>query len=152
MARGTRRALVSPAAFWDASALVPLCVNQTNSAAAKSLYDHYEIVVWWGTSVEIASAVARLLRMSLIKRAEWNHALKIASILANTWFVIEPSVALRTKAEHLVQIYDLRAADAFQLAAALEWCKDTPGGEVFLTADERLLQAALLAGFDANKI
>lgn len=45
--------------------------------------------------------------------------------------------------------YDLRAADAFQLAAALEWCDGAPQGRTFLTADTRLFQAAILSGFDA---
>jgi predicted nucleic acid-binding protein len=131
---------------------VPLCVNQANTALAQSFYNQYDLVVWWGTSVEIASAIARLLRISLIKRAEWTHALRIAAILADTWSVIEPSSALRTRAEQLVQSYDLRAADSFQLAAALAWCKDTPQNLSFMTADDRLLQAALLAGFDAKRI
>jgi hypothetical protein len=35
-----------------------------------SLYKLHEAVIWWGTPVEIASALARLLRM---KRLEaWN--------------------------------------------------------------------------------
>ncbi|MGA3319110.1 MAG: hypothetical protein ABSC64_22055 [Candidatus Korobacteraceae bacterium] len=29
--------------------------------------------------------------------------------------------------------YDLRAADSFQLAAALEWCEDDPQGRVLAT-------------------
>lgn len=152
MARGARRALALPPTFWDASALVPLCVNQNNTAAARSFYAMYEVAIWWATPVEIASATARLLRMSLIKSTEWNHAQKIASILADSWSVIEPSNALRTTAERLVRTYDLRAADAFQLAAALEWCKHTPRGQIFLTADDRLLQSALLAGFDGKRV
>jgi prevent-host-death family protein len=38
------------------------------------------------------------------------------------------------------------------LAAALEWCHDRPNGRVFLTADQRLRQAANLAGFDAKTV
>ena len=45
---------------------------------------------------------------------------------------------------------DLRAADSFQLAAALEWCEDDPQGRIFLTADRRLREAAWSSGFDAN--
>ena len=48
--------------------------------------------------------------------------------------------------------FDLRAADSFQLAAALEWCEDAPQGRVFLTADQKLGEAALLSGFDAKQM
>jgi predicted nucleic acid-binding protein len=52
----------------------------------------------------------------------------------------------------LVDRYDLRAADALQLAAALVWCEDLPQGRMFLTADKKLQQAAMLSGFDAAEI
>jgi hypothetical protein len=46
----------------------------------------------------------------------------------------------------------LPAADAFQLAAALEWCEYNPSGRVFLTTDLKLRNAALLGGFDAKEL
>ena len=52
----------------------------------------------------------------------------------------------------LVDRYDLRAADSFQLAAALEWCDYTPQGRIFLAADQKLRDAALLSGFDAKQM
>lgn len=149
MAGGTRGSVARPTAFWDASALVPLCVRQGNSSKATGLYGRYEIVVWWATPVEIASAMARLLRMNSIQLGEWKGALKIAATLSDAWSVIEPSLAVRGRAEQLVQRYDLRASDALQLAAALEWCGDVPQGQAFLTFDRRLFEAALLNGFDA---
>ena len=62
------------------------------------------------------------------------------------------SDALRAKSAQLVDRYDLRAADSFQLAAALEWCEDAPQGRVFLTADGRLREAARSSGFDAEQM
>jgi len=38
------------------------------------------------------------------------------------------------------------------LAAALEWCEDAPQGRVFLTADRRLREAAMLSGFDTKQM
>jgi len=48
--------------------------------------------------------------------------------------------------------YDLRAADALQLAAGLAWCEDLPQGRMFLTADQKLQEAAMLSSFDARQI
>jgi len=117
-----------------------------------SLHKQYEIVVWWATPVEVASALARLLRMKLLSPREWTQAHNTASVFTRAWTVVAPSSGVRAKAQQLVERYDLRAADGFQLAAALEWCSDVPQGRKFLTADARLFHAALLAGFDALNI
>ena len=66
--------------------------------------------------------------------------------------VVPWSDALRTRSIQLVERYDLRAADAFQLAPALEWCEDAPQGRIFLTTDRKLREAALLGGFDAQDL
>ncbi len=73
-------------------------------------------------------------------------------LVAVRWSMIQPSDALRAKSAQLVDRYDLRAADSFQLAAALEWCEDAPQGHVFLTADRRLREAARFSGFDAKHV
>jgi len=44
-------------------------------------------------------------------------------------------------------VHQLRAADAFQLAAALIFCREQPQYLPFLTADQRLRDAASLEGF-----
>lgn len=109
-------------------------------------------MVWWTTPVEIASALARLVRMRQMTPAEWANARQIASRLADTWSVIQPTEAVRKKAAHVIERYDLRAADALQLAAALEWCQDIPAGRVLLSSDERLFEAAVLSGFAATRL
>jgi predicted nucleic acid-binding protein len=137
-------------AFWDSSALVPLCVHQEITPRAIALYKIHDAAVWWATPVEIASGLARLLRMKQLDSNEWTKARKLAKRLADSWSVIQPSDQLRAKSMELVDRYDLRAADSFQLAAALEWCEDAPQGRVFLTTDRKLREAALLSGFDAK--
>jgi len=45
-------------AFWGASAVVPLCIPQAASAVSHRLRREYrELVVWWGTPVEVRSAI-----------------------------------------------------------------------------------------------
>lgn len=139
-------------AFWDASALVPLCVRQDASQPVITLYKAHEVTIWWGTPVEIASALARLLRMRQLDASEWTKAAKLAKRLADSWSVIQPSDGLRAKAMQLVDRYDLRASDSLQLAAALEWCENAPQGRVFLATDQKLRDAALLSGFDAKQM
>ena len=150
MARRTGRPVGRIPAYWDSSALVPLCVRQSITSRAIALYGAHDVVVWWATPVEIASALARLVRMRQLDPGDYSRARELAQTLSDSWSVIQPSDALRAKAAEFVDRFDLRAADAFQLAAALEWCEETPRGRLFFTADEKLREAAQLAGFEAS--
>ena len=131
MAGRTGKPVTRVPAFWDASALAPLCVRQGITPQAIALYKTHDAVVWWATPVEIASALARLLRMKQLDSRAWARSHKLAGTLADSWSVIQPSDALRATSTKLVDRYDLRAADSFQLAAALEWCEYAPQGRVF---------------------
>ncbi|MBZ5574341.1 MAG: hypothetical protein LAO09_20980 [Acidobacteriia bacterium] len=95
MARRTSRPLTRAAAFWDSSALIPLCVHQGLTPRAIALYKTYEAVVWWATPVEIASALARLVRMSRLDTHDWPQARRLASNLADAWSVIQPSNTIK---------------------------------------------------------
>lgn len=144
--------MIRELAFWDSSALVPLCVRQGATPSAMAFYQKYDPVVWWAAPVEIASALARLARMGQLDLAQRTKAHKLAADLAVVWSVIQPSESLRLHAIQLLQRHDLRAADALQLAAALEWCTRQPKGYAFLTADQRLGDAAMLQGFDVHAL
>ena len=152
MAPGKGRTVARNSAFWDSSALVPLCVHQGMTRRAMALHEAYSKVVWWSAPVEIASALARLGRMKLLQSAEADRARQLAQALADSWLVIQPSDALRTEAVELVGRYDLGAGESLHLAAALVWCQHVPAGRIFLTADQKLREAALLCGFDANQM
>lgn len=133
--------------FWDASALVPLCVEQPLSARARGLLEEDpDLAVWWGTSVECASAVARLRREAVFTESVERDALAALELLRPGWHEILPGDALRAQALRVLRIHPLRAADAFQLAAALEWA-GTPASGTLVTFDERLGAAASREGF-----
>jgi predicted nucleic acid-binding protein len=111
------------------------------------LQTHKQIAVWWGTPVEVHSAVARLARETSDTGTEITQALKRLSILRRGWVEILPTERLRATAEQLPMRYDLRAGDGFQLAAALMWCNERPRGRQFITIDRRLAQEASKVGF-----
>jgi predicted nucleic acid-binding protein len=138
---------MKPVAFWDASVLVTLCVDQTPTPQALLFEGKYRIAVWWATHVEIVSALAQLLRQRKITAAEYAHGKQQAEGMASLWSVIAPSAGIAIRARVFLESYSLRAADALQLAAALEWCEGKPKGNVFLAFDQRLREAAGLAGF-----
>jgi predicted nucleic acid-binding protein len=134
-------------AFWDSSALIPLCVQQNQTERATALFADHGVVVWWSTPIEIVSGLTRLLRMREIGPDDFQAGKQLAQIIARTWRLVEPSEQIAHQARVLLELYPLSAADAAQLAAALEWCEGNPKGDVFLTFDQRLREAAGLAGF-----
>ena len=139
-------------AFWDTSALVPLCTIQGATPRAVAHHANYDIVVWWATPVEIAAALARLVRTKHITPSGLAKAQNAASKLAAQCTVVLPTDDIKIRAFDVIARHDLRAADSLQLAAALKWCNDQPDGHVFLSADHRLRHAALAAGFDAKTV
>lgn len=135
--------------FWDASALVPLCLEQPMTPVAVRHYEaDPEMAVWWATPVECASAFARLRRAGVLDEREEARALEILRALGEAWHEVLPGGALREVALRLLRVHPLRAADALQLAAALEW-SGAPGTGELVTFDERLGRAARLEGYAA---
>lgn len=134
-------------AFWDSSALVPLCLDQAAAGNAKKLSEEYEAMIWWAAPVEVCSAFARLVRMKQIDSLEFAEAQRRLNKFRTRWQEIEPSNSLREFAEELPARYGLRAADAFQLAAASIWTMHRPAGRPFISADQKLVEAARQMGF-----
>jgi predicted nucleic acid-binding protein len=135
------------AAFWDASALIPLCLEAQSVPMADQLFQETFIVVWWGTPVELRSALARLVRMKQASTDELAEACRLLQALRHEWLEIGPSDTVRSLAEDLPDRFGLRAGDALQLAAAYTWTMQRPLGRPFISGDGRLLDAAQQMGF-----
>jgi hypothetical protein len=133
--------------FWDASAVVPLLVEQPSSARARQLLaEDPALVVWWSTPVECASAVARLRREGVLPESVERDAMATLDLLRSGWHEIVPGDALRAQALRVLRLHPLRTADALQLAAALEWGGAPASGEM-VCFDARLGEAAAREGF-----
>jgi predicted nucleic acid-binding protein len=139
-------------AFWDASALVPLCVHETTSRQAQSQFRKFMAVVWWSSPVEIHSAIARLHRVGKLTDAEKQGAISRLDLLGRGWREILPGDHVRDLARRLLDTHELRAADSLQLAAALTWCQQRPLKRDFVCGDQRLSKAAAAAGFSVVEL
>ena len=135
--------------FWDSSALVPILVAETRSRELSELLGRDRTaVVWWSSAIECRSALHRRWREQALSEAELNRALARLEGLAADVDQIAPTSRLKERAGRALSAHPLRAADALQLAAALVWCDDTPGGESFVCLDDRLRDAARGEGFE----
>ena len=139
-------------AFWDTSALVPLCIPNQASAQLRLLARRYNPVVWWACRVEARSAFAKQLRSGALTLKEHANAHDNLATLRRRWEEMQPSDDLRIVAEELLDRYSLSAADALQLAAAYTWTEQRPFGRSFIAGDKRLLAAAHAIGFRAIPI
>ena len=105
--------------FWDASAIVPLLVAESTTRSLQALANRdSDLLVWWGSQVECASALARLERDALLNMKGAALAFDRLKQLANRWHQIEPSEIIRENALRFLRVHPLRPADALQLAAA----------------------------------
>jgi predicted nucleic acid-binding protein len=139
-------------AFWDASALVPLCVQEAASRRARSHLRTFTPVVWWGSLIEIQSGICRLHREKQLTDAGKQGALARLRLLGDAWREILPTDPVRELAGRLLETYVLRAADSLQLAASLIWCEQRPAKRTFICADQRLYEAASKAGFSVIEL
>ena len=134
--------------FWDSSAIIPLCLKERASEAVKRLMKEDEdIVVWWTTYIECLSALSRGQRQGALTSGDAGKARAILSVLAAAWSEVQPTEMVRVRAERLLSIHPLRAADALQLAAALVWAQETPRGLEFVCLDQNLRESSLKEGF-----
>jgi predicted nucleic acid-binding protein len=134
--------------FWDASAILPLCLSEPRSPMIRSILEKDRgIVAWWGTPVECFSAFARLRREKVLDSEGEDRARGFVAELAAVWAEIQPGTLVREGAGRVLRLHPLRAADSLQLAAALVWAKGRPEMLEFVCLDHRLRDAARLEGF-----
>ncbi|MCP4593149.1 MAG: type II toxin-antitoxin system VapC family toxin [bacterium] len=135
--------------FWDTSALVPLVVREEGTSRVHDLLaSDPDFVLWWGSVVECTSALARSHREGHLDREGVHQSLALLRALREAAFEIQPGEDVRSRAARLLFVHPLRAADAFQLAAALIWCRERTSGAGFVGLDTRLRDAATREGFE----
>lgn len=132
--------------FWDASAIVPLCVKQSSSEALQALLRvDSGVVVWWESLIECWFAFARLRREGVVGLQGEEAARTVLEMLRKSWVEIRPGEEVRVRAGRLLRTHPLRASDALQLSAALVWAGSPPSSQ-FVSLDQHLREAALLEG------
>ena len=105
------------------------------------------LLVWWGTAVECASALARLERESALDSSATTLAFGRLAQLTASWQEVEASDLVRETAVRLLRVHPLRAADSLQLAAAFVAAEGRPATLELVTLDDRLALAAQKEGF-----
>ena len=139
--------------FWDASAIVPLLVTEPSTPRVQALVaSDPAMLVWWGSEVECASALARQERDGAVDAAAIALAYRRMRELAEKWHEIDPSDTVRETATRFLRVHPLRTGDALQLAAAFVAAERRPSSLEIVTLDDRLGTAARKEGFSVIDI
>ena len=134
--------------FWDASAVVPLVLDEAGREPLIALVERDPVlVVWWGTVIECTSAIARREREAAMTLSQATRSLERLRVLSKGLQEVAPADAVRAIAQRLLRLHPLRAADSLQLAAALVAAEREPASLEFVCLDERLGEAAEREGF-----
>ena len=135
--------------FWDASAIVPLLVFEASSRALQALAKQDPtMLVWWGSEVECASAVARIERDGALDPRNAGQAFDRLRQLSCVWHEVEPSDPIRQIAVRFLRrrsAASRRCATARRRANAA--AEHRPTSLDVVTLDERLAVAASKEGF-----
>lgn len=134
--------------FWDASSVIALAVREPGTERLEKLLRRDpEVVLWWGTAVHCAGALATAQREGKIVPADLPKARAVIEHLRNRAFEIQPLEEVRARALRLLAVHPLAAPEALELAAALVWCRERTQGVGLVSLDDRLRQAAALENF-----
>lgn len=134
--------------FWDGSAVLPLLVDESQSAGLLGLLEaDPSMVVWWATPTECVSALARREREGSLSGDRMEGALERLDALAAAWREVNPTPTVRASARRMLRVHPLRTVDALQLAAAAAVAEGAPATLEVVTLDKRLATAARREGF-----
>lgn len=134
--------------FWDTSALAPLVIDEASTSSMRDLVAaDPDVVVWMLSSVELLSVLGRLGRQTTALDDLLPSVRLDAIDLFRHWTTVTHVEGAKRRAERLVGVHPLSAADALQLGAALLASGDRPETLPFVTLDRNLARAAQLEGF-----
>jgi hypothetical protein len=102
-------------------------------------------VAWWELDRDRVGRSAAAARGCADVTGE-DRVLELLRALRNGWIEVAPSEEVRQQAQRLLRVHALRAAEAFQLAAALMWAGRSSDATL-VTFDKRLALAASLEAF-----
>ncbi|HEV2855448.1 MAG TPA: PIN domain-containing protein [Thermoanaerobaculia bacterium] len=134
--------------FWDSSALVALAVLEPSSGKLETLLRRdSELALWWGAPLEGMSVLLAAQKQERISPSDFHKARLVLEHLRMRAYEIQPSEEVRARALRILSLHPLRVAAAWELAAALIWCRERTNRADFVSVDEPLRLAAVLEGF-----
>ncbi len=138
-------------AFWDASAIIPLCCSQPATAQGRRLQRELKrMVVWWGTPLEDRSGLARLVRERRLTAEERVIAVRLLRQLRAGWdenSAQRKGAVARGRTSRCTRPSRRRRRTPCR---ALVWCRERPMQRPPIAFDDRLRSAAAALAFSCG--
>ena len=132
--------------YLDSSLLVKRFVREEGSPRVRQLARTARLATSTLASVEVRSAIGRLLREGALDEDVAEKALSRVALVWKELLLIEPRAKTLATAGELVVRHPLRAYDAVHLASALRLKHDAAVAVTFGCADAALARAAKAEG------
>ncbi len=135
--------------YWDSSALVASFITEQDTKKVRSYsigagdLRSYTAII---TPLEIESAIQRRLKEQSVTPKQADEARLLSTEFRKKTYLVTADQNTLDIALHIQKIYNLRVADALQLASARAGT-DNPSKVHFLCLDERLNKAAMREGY-----
>ena len=130
--------------FWDACALTPLFVTEARSTDLRDLeLSDPEIQVWWGSRVEVTSAIYKKVRGGVISPSEGSRAAtEVESKFDTRYTPVEPSRPIPLRATSLAKsmIWALQLAAFWRVGCA---GSSSPSTDVYATRHSQRARRSL---------
>ena len=138
-------------AYFDTSILVKSYINEPGSSQARSLLRRYKCLTSDISRVEAMSAISNRLGLEqLTKRAFEAISARMVSD-RRRWEIVLVSDAVLDRAEEVIRISPIKALDAIHIASALVFKADSRVPILFISADQRQLNAAAVCGLQVER-
>lgn len=135
--------------FWDSSALVPLCLNSSQTERCLDLLEKdRRFLVWQLSLCEVWSALCRIHRAGEMSDAVFLESKRRIQELSKSWIEVVVTESVCRRSLRLLEIHSLKSADALQLSAAMAACQEQTLSFGFVCFDQKLTIAARKEGFD----
>jgi predicted nucleic acid-binding protein len=138
--------------YWDTSALFAFLITEKQSTKLRGFVQQqanstaYTAII---TPLEFESAIQRRLSERTLSVREADRARLFGVDFRKKAYLVPVDQNALDAALHLQKIYGLRPGDAIQLASA-RLGTDDPSRVVFLSLDEKLVEAAKREGFQTE--
>lgn len=141
-----------PWAYFDTSALVKRYVRERGTIEVRRLLRKYRILSSSVMPIELLSALTRRHGQKQLSEQDYTAILSRIKQDRAFWELVEVTPGVLARAEEMVLELKVRALDAIHVASAAIFQESTGRSPLFVTSDERQLEAAEQYGVEVIRV
>lgn len=141
-----------PWAYFDTSVLVKRYVRERGTLEVRRLLPRYKVLSSSITPVELVSALSRRYAQKELSERDYISIVSRIKQDRAYWELVEIAPAVLAKAEEIVLKVKVRTLDSIHIASAVIFLESTARSLLFVTSDDRQLEAAQECGLEVIRV